>query len=75
MDPLCNMTVTPGAAKGGSQVHEGLTVWFCGPKCHDRFRADPVAPFAGVDLVCGMAVDKRAPGAFHAHAGRMWFFC
>jgi len=69
------MLVTPGAAKGGSQVHAGETVWFCGPKCHDRFSAAPATYFTATDVVCGMALDKHTPGAFHTHAGRMYFFC
>jgi P-type Cu+ transporter len=75
VDPVCNMTVTPGVAKGGSQVHQGVTVWFCNPRCRDRFTLDPAPYLAGVDPVCGRPVDKRAPPAAAPHAGRMVFFC
>ena len=64
----------PVAAKGGSRVHDGRTVWFCGPKCHDKFVADPVTPFAGVDLVCGMKVD-RDKAVRREIAGRTVYFC
>ncbi|MBX5484025.1 MAG: heavy metal translocating P-type ATPase [Myxococcaceae bacterium] len=40
-DPVCGMTVVPGAAKGGSAEHRGTTWWFCNPKCREKFVADP----------------------------------
>jgi len=40
-DPICGMMVTPGAAKGGSHDHAGVTYWFCNPKCREKFAADP----------------------------------
>jgi Cu+-exporting ATPase len=40
-DPVCGMSVTPGASKGGSYAHEGQTFHFCNPKCREKFGADP----------------------------------
>jgi P-type Cu+ transporter len=40
-DPVCGMTVNPAAARGGSHEHAGQTYYFCNPRCHDRFVADP----------------------------------
>ncbi len=75
VDPVCNMVVQPGAARGGSHVHAGETVWFCGPKCRESFAREAANYFQATDVVCGTAVDKHAPATFQAHAGRMWFFC
>ena len=40
-DPVCGMTVTPGKARGGSATYGGRELWFCGPKCREKFVADP----------------------------------
>lgn len=40
-DPVCGMTVQPGIAKGGSAEHDGQTYYFCNPRCHEKFVADP----------------------------------
>ncbi len=65
-DPVCGMTVNPATARGGSHVHAGMTYFFCGPKCREKFAADPekylappvvVAPApaaAAGDFVCPM---------------------
>jgi Cu+-exporting ATPase len=41
IDPVCKMTVTPGAAKGGSAEHAGNRYWFCSGGCREKFVADP----------------------------------
>jgi Cu+-exporting ATPase len=41
IDPVCSMKVDPEHARGGSFEHAGTTYYFCGPKCHDRFAAEP----------------------------------
>ena len=41
IDPVCNMTVTPGKARGGTAVHQRHEYWFCNPRCRERFIADP----------------------------------
>jgi P-type Cu+ transporter len=40
-DPVCGMKVDPGAARGGSYEHAGKEYFFCGPRCRERFAADP----------------------------------
>jgi Cu+-exporting ATPase len=40
-DPVCGMQIDPKAARGGSLVHEGETIYFCNPRCRDRFAAAP----------------------------------
>ena len=48
VDPVCGMTVTPGA--GAHQVeHAGRSYYFCCTGCRDRFAADPSVFLAGVD--------------------------
>ena len=41
VDPVCGMMVDPASAKGGRHVHEGVSYFFCNPKCRERFAADP----------------------------------
>jgi Cu+-exporting ATPase len=46
-DAVCGMDVVPGEAAGGSAEHAGTTYWFCGPRCREKFIAEPrryVAP-------------------------------
>jgi Cu+-exporting ATPase len=40
-DPVCGMTVSAGASKGGSYIHDGRTFHFCSVKCREKFAADP----------------------------------
>src|SRR4051794_30500810 len=40
-DPVCGMDVVPGASKGGSAEHAGVTYHFCSPRCRERFVAAP----------------------------------
>jgi Cu+-exporting ATPase len=42
-DPVCGMDVVPGEARGGSAEHEGMTTWFCSPRCRAKFVANPRA--------------------------------
>ena len=41
IDPVCGMTVTPPANKGGSFDHNGTTYYFCSPGCRTKFSQDP----------------------------------
>lgn len=74
-DPVCNMTVVRGQAKGGAHTHDGIEWWFCNPKCRDKFAAAPDSYFDGKDPVCGMRVDKRAPAATVPNGKHTYFFC
>jgi len=40
VDPVCGMTVTPGAA-GMPVTHDGITYYFCCAGCHRRFSDNP----------------------------------
>jgi Cu+-exporting ATPase len=40
-DPVCGMKVDPANARGGSFDHAGTRYFFCGPRCRERFGADP----------------------------------
>ena len=40
-DVVCGMTVDPATARGGHYEFNGTTYYFCGPKCNERFRAEP----------------------------------
>lgn len=40
-DPVCGMNVDPTKARGGSHQHEGITYFFCNPRCNEKFRDDP----------------------------------
>lgn len=39
VDPVCGMTVAPGPDVPRLEV-DGDTVWFCNPRCRDRYAAD-----------------------------------
>jgi Cu+-exporting ATPase len=40
IDPVCGMTVDPGAAPA-TYVHEDRTYYFCCPHCREKFKTDP----------------------------------
>ena len=40
IDPICGMTVDPATA-AGSHDHRGLSYYFCGLSCLERFKVDP----------------------------------
>jgi Cu+-exporting ATPase len=72
-DPVCGMDVIPGQARGGRAAHRGVTYWFCGDGCREKFSADPqrylsAAPAqtpadVGPALyTCPMHPDVRQPG-------------
>jgi len=79
VDPVCKMKVDPERARGGSFEHAHVRYYFCGPKCHARFAAEPAlflslesAPPApasvekfGTVYLCPMDPEVRAdkPGA------------
>ncbi len=39
-DPVCHMDVDPATA-AGKHEYQGVTYYFCNPRCLDKFRADP----------------------------------
>jgi Cu+-exporting ATPase len=41
IDPICGMSVSKAAPKGGSFAYAGTTYYFCNPRCCAKFSADP----------------------------------
>src|SRR5689334_5702960 len=75
-DPVCGMTVNAAAPKGGTHEHAGHTYAFCGPRCREKFAADPerylqpqpaapAATAAGTEYTCPMhpEIVRPAPGS------------
>src|SRR5687768_14453061 len=71
-DPVCGMTVDPATAKGGSHAHEGVTYWFCNPRCREKFAADPARY---VELSQAQAAHAHAPKAAPAAASATEYTC
>jgi len=67
-DPVCGMTVAHEQASG-SMTFEGTTYYFCNPRCHEKFKANPSAYVgsgkAGGESCCA----GGAHGGNHAPAG------
>jgi P-type Cu+ transporter len=77
VDPVCGMTVDP--ARSASHVHDGVTYYFCNPRCLVKFRENPgkylnKKSAGAVDPVCGMTVDP-ARSSSHVHDGVAYYFC
>jgi P-type Cu+ transporter len=73
-DPVCGMTVDPGAGKPSAQ-HEGRTFHFCSAGCEAKFAADPASYVTAIDPVCGMQVDRASARHFLRHDGQKHYFC
>ena len=56
-DPVCGMTVKLNTGKPLYEWH-GETYHFCNPKCHDRFKADPVFYLSGRNKLKAKAAAK-----------------
>lgn len=41
IDPICKMTVDVESPRGGTHDYEGVTYYFCNPRCREKFAADP----------------------------------
>ncbi len=73
IDPVCGMSVAIDEA-AHSATHEGATHYFCSPRCHDKFVADPELYLSGAYLdavedvpegtiyTCPMHPEIRQPG-------------
>ncbi|QKC87159.1 heavy metal translocating P-type ATPase [Mesorhizobium sp. NZP2234] len=73
-DPVCGMTVDPGAAKPTSE-HGGRLYHFCSEGCRTKFQAEPEKYMTATDPVCGMRVDRSAAKHFVRHEGQGFYFC
>jgi len=73
-DPVCGMTVNPPSARGGSHVHAGKTYYFCGPRCRERFSADParfLAPPAAAPVEAA-AAEAKPPSSLEPRATALY---
>ncbi len=66
-DPVCGMSVDPAQARGGSFEYHGVQHFFCGPKCKERFAADPEKYLQKAEspVVPSPAPASAPPGQFY----------
>ncbi|MFA6954253.1 MAG: heavy metal translocating P-type ATPase [Thermoanaerobaculia bacterium] len=83
IDPVCGMKIDPSKAAGTSRAGD-TTVYFCSPRCKEKFDADPGAyGFAATapevervkDPVCGMTIDPAKAAGSSMVGGTNHFFC
>lgn len=60
-DPVCGMDVDPKKA-AGSSLYKGEAIYFCNPRCKERFDAEP-EKFMGVSAGSHKEMLSAAPGA------------
>ena len=60
-DPVCGMYVEPKKA-AGSSLYKGEAIYFCNPRCKERFDAEP-EKFIGVSTGSHKEMLSAAPGA------------
>ncbi len=85
-DPVCGMSVDPATAPATLEI-DGATLYFCSPRCRDRYQRSRPATTSGgrpgggetstsaTDPVCGMSVDPAtAPSAVGADH-LTYYFC
>ena len=75
VDPVCAMAVER-AAPGATRVVDGVTYYFCSPRCAERFAGAP-APGGGTaeDPVCHAVVERDTAATWVDAEGRAWYFC
>ena len=73
-DPVCGMNVDPQHARGGSFEHEGITYFFCNPKCRERFSAEPTRYLQREEVALPAATKAPAPEirTSPAKLGQVW---
>lgn len=85
LDPVCGMGVDPANA-AASLVVGRTTLYFCSPRCRDRYLREGASPLTvpgeppgpaprAVDPVCGMEVDPRSALAGVGVDGVTYYFC
>src|SRR3972149_3207886 len=62
-DPVCGMDVDPAHAAGTSN-YKGETIYFCNPRCKERFDSDPDAFMSGAENMRAQAEALQA-GVIH----------
>src|SRR5215831_18769127 len=73
IDPVCGMRIRPQSARGGSVEYAGRRVYFCNPRCREKFLADPARypleepaleePATDDTVIADAALDARAAAA------------
>jgi len=61
IDPVCHMQVMPETAAGRFE-YKGKTYYFCGPRCLERFKANPVQFLRPAKPV---KIEPEIPGAVY----------
>ncbi|MGH9020431.1 MAG: YHS domain-containing protein, partial [Acidimicrobiales bacterium] len=76
VDPVCGMAVDR-AAPAATVTREGVTHYFCSPRCAERFEgaAPTSAAPAAIDPVCGMSAGGNPELAWTDDDGVTWHFC
>jgi YHS domain-containing protein len=84
-DLVCGMDVDPKSPGTLKTQYKGETYYFCSKMCKESFEANPEKyipkttpkkPEKVKDLVCGMDIDPRAPGAVKSvYNGKTYHFC
>lgn len=80
-DPICGMTVDT-SAPAATRTVDGVTYYFCAPRCADRFdkghEPDLMHEDVGgdeTDPICGMRVDSTTCTITSQRDGRTYYFC
>ncbi|CCM79332.1 heavy metal translocating P-type ATPase [Rhizobium mesoamericanum] len=73
-DPVCGMTVDPGAGKPSLQ-YDGFTYHFCSDGCRRKFETAPQDYLTATDPVCGMTVKRATAKHMLKHNSEMFYFC
>ncbi|MFZ1063842.1 MAG: permease [Acidimicrobiales bacterium] len=76
-DPVCGMRVET-SAPAATRVHDGVTYYFCSPRCATKFDDADLAPGPGpnaVDPVCAMAVSAHDAPSARGRGGVTYYFC
>jgi uncharacterized protein len=76
-DPVCGMQVDV-SAPAATRQRGAVTVYFCSPRCAERFDAGDGAtrePATAVDPICSMSVDPRDALSWRDEGGETTYFC
>ncbi len=76
-DPVCGMTVEV-ASPSATREEDGVTVYFCSPRCAERFGQEASGQVGGdlaVDPVCGMEVATGGGLSALGIDGVTYYFC
>src|SRR5262249_7668301 len=73
-DPVCGMTIDPGAGKP-QLAYANQVYYFCCEGCRAKFEATPEQYLSAKDPVCGMTVDRSRARHFLRRQGEKFYFC